>query len=218
MSSLTLVIGNKNYSSWSLRPWMALTMAGIPFNEIVIPLDQPDTKEKISAHSAAGRVPVLHHGRTVIWDSMAIIEYAAELFPEKNLWPKMIAARAMARSASAEMHSGFFALRNACPMNLKRGKKPVPMDDAVRADIARIESLWADCRARFAKSGKFLFGKFSAADAMFAPVVTRFETYEVPVSGSTRSYMDAVMGTPAFTSWKDAALKENWVVPSDEVD
>jgi len=218
VSSLTLVIGNKNYSSWSLRPWMALTMAGIPFNEIVIPLEQPDTKEKISAHSAAGRVPVLRHGRTIIWDSMAIIEYVAELFPEKNLWPKLIAARAMARSACAEMHSGFFALRNACPMNLKRGRKPVPMSDAVTADVARLESLWTDCRARFARGGKFLFGKFSAADAMFAPIVTRFDTYDVPVSDSTRSYMDAVMATPAFLSWKDAALKENWIVPSDEVD
>ena len=125
MSNLTLVVGNKNYSSWSLRPWMALSMAGIPFNEVVVPLGQPDTQALIVQHSKAGRGPVLHHGRMVIWDSLAIIEYLAEMFPEKNLWPKPIAARAMARSASAEMHAGFSALRNACPMNLRRVKKPV---------------------------------------------------------------------------------------------
>ncbi len=218
MSALHLVIGNKNYSSWSLRPWMALSMAGIPFQETVIPLDTPDTAAQIAEHSGAGRVPVLHHGRLAIWESLAIMEYLAELFPEKNLWPKTIAARAMARSVANEMHAGFSALRNACPMNIRRPKKPVPFSAAVLKDVARIEGLWRDCRTKFGKGGKFLFGKFSIADAMYAPVVTRFDTFVIPVADDTRSYMDAVMNTAAFQSWREAALKETWIVPADEVD
>ncbi len=219
MTHLQLVIGNKNYSSWSLRPWMALTMAGIPFRETVIPLDTPDTARLIAEHSAAGRVPVLHHGRTVIWESLAIMEYLAELFPEKNLWPKAVTARAVARSVANEMHAGFSALRNACPMNIRRAKKPSPqMGDAVTRDVTRIESLWRECRGKYGKGGKFLFGRFSIADAMYTPVVTRFDTYAIPVADDTRAYMDAVMNTEAFRSWKEAALKEEWVVPHDEVD
>lgn len=218
MSNLHLVIGNKNYSSWSLRPWMALTMAGIPFRETVIPLDTPETAKLIAEHSGAGRVPVLHHGRQVVWESLAIMEYLAELFPEKHLWPKTASARAVARSVANEMHAGFGHLRNACPMNLRRPQKAVPLNDAVRKDIARIEQIWRDCRTRFGKGGKFLFGKFSIADAMYAPVVTRFETFAVPVAEDTRAYMNAVLNTPAFGAWRDAALKESWTVPSDEVD
>jgi glutathione S-transferase len=218
MSSFHLVIGNKNYSSWSLRPWMALSMAGIPFRETVIPLDHPDTARLIAEHSPAGRVPVLRHGRLTVWDSLAIMEYLAEQFPEKQLWPKAIAARAMARSVSNEMHSGFSALRNACPMNIRRPQKPVAMNEAVRKDIARIENIWRECRARFGKGGNFLFGRFSIADAMYAPVVSRFETFKVPVADDTRSYMNTILNTPAFSAWRDAALKESWTVPSDEVD
>jgi glutathione S-transferase len=218
VSKLHLVIGNKNYSSWSLRPWIALTMAGIPFRETLIPLDTPETARLIAEHSHAGRVPVLIHGRNVIWESLAIMEYMAELFPEKNFWPKTVSARAMARSVSNEMHAGFSALRNACPMNLRRAKKPVPMNDAVLKDVARIESLWRECRERFGKGGKFLFGKFCIADAMYAPVVTRFDTYAIPVADDTRQYMDSIMSTAAFRLWQDAALKETWIVPSDEVD
>ena len=218
MSSLHLIIGNKNYSSWSLRPWMALSMAGIPFRETVIPLDTPDTARLIAEHSRAGRVPVLHHGRTSIWESLAIMEYLAELFPEKHLWPKATAARALARSVSNEIHAGFSALRNDCPMNLRRPRKPVPLSDAVLRDVKRIEDLWREARARYGKGGKFLFGKFSIADAMFAPVVTRFDTFAIPVADDTRAYMDHVMNTEAFRSWKEAALKEEWIVPSDEVD
>lgn len=218
MSKLHLIIGNKNYSSWSLRPWMALTMAGVPFRETVIPLDTPDTAALIGEHSKAGRVPVLIHGRTTIWESLAIMEYMAELFPEKNFWPKAITARAIARSVSNEMHAGFGALRNACPMNLRRPKRPVPMNDAVLKDVSRIESIWRECRTRFGKNGKFLFGKFCIADAMYAPVVTRFNTFAIPVAEDTRQYMDNVMNTPAFQSWHDAALNETWVVPADEVD
>ena len=142
MSRLHLVIGNKNYSSWSLRPWMAMTMAGIPFTETVIPLDTPDTAKLIAEHSPAGRVPVLRHGRLTIWESLAIMEYLAETFPEKHLWPKQITARAMARAVSNEMHAGFQALRNACPMNLRRPAKAIPLSDDVMANVRRIEAIW----------------------------------------------------------------------------
>ena len=218
MSRLHLIIGNKNYSSWSLRPWIAMTMAGIPFNETVIPLDLPETRSRIAEHSSAGRVPVLHHGKLAIWESMAILEYLAEVFPEKNLWPKATAARAMARSVANEMHAGFSSLRNACPMNLRRPRRKVPMSDQVLADVARIETIWRDCRRSFGKSGKFLFGKFGIADAMFAPVVARFDTFDISVADDTRSYMENILSTGAFLAWKDAALKETWIVPSDEVD
>lgn len=218
MSKLHLVIGNKNYSSWSLRPWIALTMAKIPFNETIILLDRPDTARKIAAHSRAGRIPVLHHGKVTVWKSLAILEYVAELYPDRHLWPKNAAARAMARAVANEMHAGFSALRNACPMNLRRPRKAVPINAAIRKDVARIEDLWRDCRKKFGKGGKFLFGRFSNADAMFAPVVTRVDTYAIKVGRDTRDYMDAVMATPAFRQWREAALKEKWIVPSDEVD
>lgn len=218
MSKLQLVIGNKNYSSWSMRPWMALSMAGIPFRELVIPLDTPETAALIAQHSAAGRVPVLYHGRQRVWESLAIMEYLAELFPEKHLWPKPLAARAIARAVANEMHAGFGTLRNACPMNLRRPRKPVPMSEAALRDVARIEQIWRECRARFGKGGKFLFGRFSIADAMYAPVVSRFETYAVQVAADTRSYMDTIMNTEAFAAWREAALKETWVIAAEEVD
>lgn len=218
MSSLTLVIGNKNYSSWSMRPWMALTMAGIPFEEVMIQLDQPRTKAEITSHSKAGRVPVLHHGKLTVWESLAILEYLAEAFPESALWPKTRAARALARAVSNEMHGGFSALRNACPMNLRRPKKSLMLSDAVKADVQRIEYIWRECRATYSRNGKFLFGKFSNADSMFAPVVTRFDTYDIKVAKDTRHYMDNIMATPAFKKWKDAALQETWILPHDEVD
>jgi glutathione S-transferase len=218
MSKLHLIIGNKNYSSWSLRPWLALSMAGLPFNETVIPLDLPDSKEKILAHSPAGRVPILYHGRLVIWESLAILEYLAETFPEKKLWPAGKAARAIARAIAHEMHAGFSALRNACPMNLRRPVRPVPLSDEARADIARIEAVWRRCRQQFGKGGPFLFGRFSVADAMYAPVATRFETYACDVAEDTRDYMKAVLNTEAFLAWKEAALQEPWTIAADEVD
>jgi glutathione S-transferase len=218
MAKLHLIIGNKNYSSWSLRPWLAMTMAALPFDETIIPLDTPSTKKQIAKHSGAGRVPILHHGKIRIWETLAILEYLAETFPGKNLWPKAKAARAVARAISNEMHAGFSNLRNACPMNLRRPQKPVMLNDETRADIARIEEIWRDCRKTYGKGGKFLFGKFSNADAMFAPVVTRFETYAIPVAKDTRAYMDAVLATKAFQKWRSAALKETWIVPHDEVD
>jgi glutathione S-transferase len=218
MSRLHLIIGNKNYSSWSLRPWLAMTQAGIPFDETVIALDMPDTKAKIAKFSPAGKVPILHHGKVVAWETLAILEYLAEVFPEKKLWPAGKAARAMARAISSEMHAGFSALRSACPMNLRRPQKPIALSDAVKRDAARIEDIWKTARSTYGKSGKFLFGRFSIADAMFAPVVTRFDTYAIPVSKDSRAYMDAVLGLPAFQSWKAAGLKESWVLAEDEVD
>jgi len=218
MSKLHLIIGNKNYSSWSLRPWIAMTMADIPFKETVIPLYMPDTKAAIAEHSKAGRVPVLHHGKLVIWDSMAIFEYLAETFPEKKLWPVGKTARAVARAVSNEMHSGFAALRNACPMNIRRLPKPVPLSDAVKADIDRIEAIWCECREKFGKGGPFLFGKFSIADAMFAPVASRFSTYGLSTADITKSYVATILGTSAFKAWQGAALEEKWIIPADEVD
>lgn len=218
MAKLHLVIGNKNYSSWSLRPFMALSMAHIPFEETVIPLDRPDTKRRIREHSAAGRVPVLKHGKLTIWESIAILEYLAEVFPERKLWPDGKAARAAARSAASEMHCGFGALRNACPMNLHRPRKTIVLSEEVKADIARIDALWRDCRRSYGRKGRFLFGAFSNADAMYAPVVTRFDTYDIKVSTESRAYMDAVMATPSFQTWKKAALQESWILADEEVD
>ena len=205
---LTLVVGSKNYSSWSLRPWLALRAAGIPFEDIVVPLDRPETKAEIARHSPSGRVPVLRDGELVVWDSLAIIEYAAERFPEAHLWPADRAARAVARSVSAEMHAGFQALRAHLPMNLKRTPAPRDLPAEAEADIARVEEIWRACRAR--GTGPFLFGAFSGADAMYAPVVTRFETYRVPVDPEIRAYMDAILGLPAYREWRDAALAEPW--------
>lgn len=218
MAKLHLIIANKNYSSWSLRPWLAMTMAGLEFDETLIQLDTPVMKKQIAEHSRAGRLPVLRHGNVSVWESLAILEYLAETFPEKNFWPKTKATRAVARAISNEMHAGFASLRNACPMNLRRPHKSINMNDAILADVARIEEIWRDCRTTYGKGGKFLFGKFCNADAMFAPVVTRFETYAIPVAGDTRAYMDSVLSTPAFQKWKSAALTETWIVPHDEVD
>jgi glutathione S-transferase len=218
MAKLHLIIANRNYSSWSLRPWLAMTMAGLDFDETMILLDTPIMKKQIAEHSRAGRLPVLRHGNVSVWESLAILEYLAETFPEKNFWPKTKAARAVARAISNEMHAGFSGLRNACPMNLRRPHKPIMMNDAIQADIARIEEIWRDCRKTYGRGGKFLFGRFCNADAMFAPVVTRFETYAIPVAGDTRAYMDTVLATPAFQKWKSAALKETWIVPHDEVE
>ena len=218
MSQLHLIIGNKNYSSWSLRPWMALSMAGIPFAETVIPLDTKDTCRLIAEHSSAGRLPILRHGRLTIWESLAIMEYLAETFPEKHLWPKQIRARAVARAVANEMHAGFATLRSTCPMNLHRRKRPVAMSDATMADVWRIEDIWRRCRKQFGKTGKFLFGKFGIADAMYAPVVARFDSYAVALADDTRSYMDSVMNCEAFRAWQEAALNEPWTIAAEEVD
>lgn len=217
MASYVLVMGNKNYSSWSIRPWMAMKVAGIDFDEIIIPLDQKDTRDRILKHSPAGKVPVLKHGDLVVWDSLAIIAYLCEMHPDKGFLPADRAARARCRSVSAEMHAGFQALRKEAPMNIRRTPAAATLSDAARADASRIEALWADCRREFGAGGPFLFGAFGAADAMFAPVVNRLHAYKVPVSAQTRAYMDAVMALPAWQELEAESRAEPWTVPSDEV-
>lgn len=216
----TLVIGNKNYSSWSLRPWLTLTMAGIPFDEKMIRFGEPRFGREVRKVSEAGMVPVLLHKGQTVWDSLAIIEYAAETWPKAQVWPKTAAARAMARSAAAEIHSGFRGIRSACPMNLRRPKVALKagFDAAVMKDVKRLETLWAQCRKAHGKGGPFLFGRFSAADAMYAPVVARLDSYAIPVKKETRAYMMAVMQTHGFQSWLAAALKEPWIVAEDEAE
>ncbi len=219
---LTLIIGNKNYSSWSLRPWIAMKVAGIPFDEIVIPLYEPGSREQVLEYSPAGKVPVLIDGDAHIWESLAILEHLAEKFPDARLWPSEAGARGHARVVASEMHGGFAALRRACPMNLWLPPKPRPQGDEVTADVARIEALWSDCRARFGQktehAGPFLFGAFGAADAMYAPVVARFHSFGLPIGKGTRAYMDAVMGLPAWAQWCQAALQEPWVMQHNEPD
>ena len=216
--ALQLIIGNKNYSSWSFRPWLALKVAGIAFDETLISLEAADFKTRVNATSSAGRVPVLVDGVIVIWESLAILEYLAEKFPAAGLWPGESSARAHARAVASEMHAGFVPLRRHLPMNVRRPVKPRALDDGAAADVARIDAIWRECRAKFGASGAFLYGAFSAADAMYAPVVSRLHTYAVEVSPIARSYMSAVMALPAWSEWREAARREPWVLPHDEVD
>ncbi|MGU3494911.1 glutathione S-transferase family protein [Xanthobacteraceae bacterium A53D] len=216
--SLTLIIGNKTYSSWSLRPWLALSAAGVAFDEQVLPLGTDAFRAFMAGRAAPGRVPLLLDGDMEVWDSLAIIEHVAERHPEKPFWPKDAAARAMARSISAEMHSGFTGVRRELPMNLARPPEPFALGAKAQGDVARITAIFNAARSRFGADGPFLFGAFSAADAMFAPVATRFDTYQVPLDAVSRSYVDAVLAQPDFVRWRDAALKEEWVVAEDEVD
>ena len=216
--SRTLVIGNKAYSSWSFRPWIAMSAAGIGFDEIVIPLDLPETKVAIRQHSPAGKVPVLIDDGLAVWDSLAILAHVADRHPEAGLLPDDPAARAICWSVSAEMHSGFQPLRKACPMNMRRVNPPRDRDAEVMADVARITALWSDCRTRFGAGGPFLFGRFSIADAMYAPVVSRFVTSAIPVDAVSRAYMRAIEDLPAYRAWKAAAVEEPWVIDKEEVD
>jgi glutathione S-transferase len=192
-------------------------VAGIAFTDEVIALDMPDTKDRIAAHGPAGRVPVLHHGDLTVWESLAILEYVAETWPEAQLWPAPQAARAVARAVASEMHAGFHALRAHCPMNMRRARASIDVPPAVAADVRRIDEIWRTCREAHKKDGPFLFGPFSAADAMYAPVVNRFEVYDIAVSQAARGYMDAVMALPAWREWRDAAAAESWVIPAEEV-
>jgi glutathione S-transferase len=214
MSELKLIVGNKNYSSWSMRPWVAMKAAGIDFTDEIIPFDFPAGNPAIKAVSATGRVPLLVHDGFKIWESLAIIEYVAELFPEKPIWPKDRRDRARARSYSLEMVSGFRGIRNACPMNLRRPIGAKPITDDMRADIDRIEAIWHEAIDK--SGGPFLFGDFSAADAMFAPVVSRFEAYVLSEDPKTRAYMEAVKAHPAWAAWAADAARETWTVPEDE--
>lgn len=220
-ADLHLVIGNKAYSSWSLRPWIAMTQAGLKFGETVVCLGQDDTPAQIKVHSPSGKVPLLKHGDVTVWDSLAILEYLAEAFPQRAWWPKDAHARAVARAISAEMHAGFMPLRSAMPMNLRRHIPLKTVSDEVKADIARIGTIWRETRQRFGEKlsdrGPFLFGAFSNADAMYAPVVTRFKTYGVALDRVAQAYCDAVLATPALQAWYAAAAKEPWVVAKYEI-
>jgi glutathione S-transferase len=216
--ALHLIIGNKNYSSWSLRPWLAMKVAGIAFDETVISLEAKDFKARVTALSGAGRVPVLIDGDVRAWESLAILEYLAEKFPDAGLWPKAAAARAWARAISSEMHAGFVPLRRHLPMNVARPAKARALDDGAAADVTRINAIWSECRTKFGADGPCLFGAFGAADAMYAPVVWRFHTYAVEVGAAANDYMRAVLALPALSEWREAARREPWVLPHDEVD
>lgn len=215
--TLTLVIGNKNYSSWSMRPWLALKASGVLFNEVSIPLyTGPDDKARILAYSPAGKVPVLIDGDVTVWDSLAIIEYLAERYPDAGLWPVDRTQRAQARSICAEMHSGFAALREECGMNLHRPVGAKHLSAVARADIARVQQVWSECRTRNAKQGSFLFGAFGAADAMYAPVVHRFRTYAIETERVAADYCQAILDHPAVREWTFAALAETLLIPRFE--
>ena len=211
---LTLVIGSKNLSSWSMRPWVAAMAFGIPFTEVRVALDQPDTSSKIAQYSHAGRVPVLLAGEMTVWDSLAIIEYLAEQFPDKHMWPQDVAARALARSIVAEMHSGFTGLRGAMPMNIQARLPGRGRSADAQADIGRVCEIWEDCLARFGHH-QFLFGDFSIADAYYAPVVSRFQTYGVALAPALQAYCERVLAHPAVARWVREAMEENDPTPHD---
>jgi glutathione S-transferase len=210
----TLYVGNRNYSSWSLRGTLLVRQSGIACKEVVIPLDTDETAAKIAAVSPSGRVPVLHIDGLVVWDSLAIAEFLHERKPSAGLWPQDVAARALARSVSAEMHSSFVALRQQMPMDI-RSKHKVPSTDEVRDDVARIDALWNLCRETHGRGGDYLFGAWCAADAMFAPVVSRFRTYGVELSPVARRYADAVWEWPALKSLVAEAAAEPWSLDLD---
>lgn len=208
-----LVIGSKRFSSWSLRPWLLLREAGLPFEEVLIALRQPDTAERIRTYSPSGKVPLLQHGSLAIWDSLAIAEYLAERHPEKALWPTDTAARAVARSLSAEMHSGFPEMRRDLSMDFGARKPLATVSEGAARDVARIISSWCDVRSRFGANGPFLFGRFSIADAMYAPVVSRLETYVPELAahgddGTARAYCRTIMGLDGMQAWGEGAAAE----------
>lgn len=218
-NDLHLIVANKAYSSWSLRPWLAMKVHGLPFRDTVIPLQQEDTALQIRKFSRAGKVPVLVHGDVTVWDSLAILEYLADAFPEKPWWPEDSHGRAVARAVSAEMHSGFMALRSQMPMNLRKSIPIQNLSPEIATDVARISELWNDCRTRFGDRGPFLFGDFSNADAMYAPVVTRFKTYGVieTLDSASQSYCAAILDLPAMKDWYATAAAETWVIPKYEL-
>ncbi len=216
--ALKLIIGNKNYSSWSMRPWIAMKVAGIPFDEEVISLYVDGSREEILKRSPAGKVPILIDGDVRVWESLAILEYVAEKFPGFGLWPSDPAARAHARAISTEMHAGFVPLRQECGMNFWRPPGKRALSPGALANIARIQDIWTEARTRFGGGGPFLYGKFSAADAMYAPIVQRFTTYQVDVSAPVKAYMDAMRALPAWAEWRRAALNETWVIQKFEYD
>ena len=218
MAELTLYIGNKNYASWSLRAWLALKATGAAFEEVVIPILQPGSKETLRKFSPTGKVPALHHGDIVVWDSLAICGYLGDVFPDAGLWPDGPAAKAVARSISAEMHSSFQALRREFPMNIRKSLPDRPISAEAQTDIDRIIAIWRQCRERFGHGGgDFLFGRFTVADAMFAPVVTRFRTYQFRLDRVADAYCNAIMSLPAMQQWAQAAKNEPMVIDEYEL-
>ncbi len=231
---MQLYIANKLYSSWSLRPWLLMTALEIPFEEHVIPMYFPDSKARMLDVSPTGKMPCLvvppaqiQIGQQAspancgvayltIWESLAIVEYLHERFPDKGVWPHGPIARAHARAVSSEMHAGFQGLRQMCPMNLGKKFAPRELTSDAADNLRRLQGMWSDCRRRFANGDDFLFGAFSAADAMFAPIVTRLDTYQIPVATETRQYMNRVLAHPAFVKWRTEALAEPWTVPHYE--
>jgi len=211
MAEFTIYIGNKNYSSWSLRAWLMLKQTGEAFQETVIPIARPDTRPQILRHSPSGKVPALAHGKLTLWESLAIGEYLAELFPPARLWPEARDARAVARAVSHEMHAGFLPLRRHFPMNM-RSVFDREITPEIQGDIDRITALWHDCRTRFGAGGRFLFGHFTIADAMYAPVVSRFRTFKVPLDGEAEAYAAAVTAWPAYQEWLAAARNEPMII------
>lgn len=214
--TLTLVIGNKNYSSWSLRPWLAMQQFGIEFKEVRLALYTPDSPQRIRQYSPAGKVPVLLDGTLTVWDSLAILEHLAERFPTRPWLPEPTAARAIARSICAEMHAGFAALRHHMPMNCRAKLPGKGMTPAVQTDIDRITAIWRECRQTYGANGAMLFGAFTIADAMFAPVVLRFDTYAVPLDPVCSQYVEAILALPAMQAWINDAKAEPETLPSFE--
>ena len=217
MSQLELVIGNKNYSSWSLRPWLVLRHFGIPFTECRVPLYKGESKAALLEHSPSGRAPVLHDGTTTVWDSLAIIEYLAEIHAEKGIWPVDREARAIARSISAEMHSGFVALRSHLPMNFRAQGRIRTLTEEAELDVMRVQEIWSSCRREYGKRGEWLFSDFSAADAMFAPVAIRFIGYGIRCDERGTAYVDSVLGHPALREWMIQAQGEYEIIEDMEV-
>jgi glutathione S-transferase len=214
MAPLTLVIGNKNYSSWSLRAWLFMKHVGVEFQEILVALDTADTRDQLDRYGPSGRVPVLRQGKLCVWDSLAICEYVEELSGKG--WPQAREARAVARSVCAEMHSGFTTLRSLWPMNARARNRRTAVTAALEADVERIDEIWNDCRVRFGKDdGPWLFGEYSVADAMYAPVVLRFNTYGAHVSQTARWYMATVLEDAALQEWLQAAKQEPWTIATD---
>jgi len=209
----TLVIGNKNYSSWSMRPWLALAGRGIPFAEVLIPLDHPNTKQQVLQYSPTGQVPVMKYGQLLVWDSLAIVEYVNDMHPEAGLWPQELEYRAVARALCAEIHSGFQAFRQACPMNLRR-RQAGRLTSQADQDVLRMVNYWRQLRLSAGGSGPFLFGEFGAVDAFFAPLASRIRSYEIPVDRVANEYIDAIYNFPAFQKWYQAAIAEPWKIAS----
>jgi glutathione S-transferase len=215
MSPLTLVVGSRNYSAWSLRAWMVLRHLGLEFTEQQIPLDTPEFESEIGKFSPTRRVPVLVHGDLIVWESIAICEYASELAGGRG-WPAEPALRAIARALTSEMHAGFGALRNACPMNARATGRRVPMTPALAQDLRRIDAIWSGCRRDHGERGPWLFGDFSIADAMFAPVVLRARTYGLPLSSLATRYYDTMLADPHLLEWIADSCRDTQVIPHDE--